>query len=173
MTHFVGLVVANDEMEVANLLAPFDENKDVPEYFAPSSKDDVEHMAKHYELDESDLENLCGQIEDWTNHKGAIQDGVLGKLTTYNPNSKWDWYVVGGRWSDVIPGLHRCLAEEVAKHFPEYTPAILVDAKGWHATQQYGWWGFSESTTEDPEIITKKLLEHAGKNVFVVDFHGA
>ena len=24
-------------------------------------------------------------------------------LTTYNPKSKWDWWVVGGRWSEEIP----------------------------------------------------------------------
>ena len=23
-----------------------------------------------------------------------------GETTTYNPNSKWDWYSIGGRWSD-------------------------------------------------------------------------
>jgi hypothetical protein len=23
-----------------------------------------------------------------------------GETTTYNPNSKWDWYAIGGRWSD-------------------------------------------------------------------------
>lgn len=23
-----------------------------------------------------------------------------GETTTYNPNSKWDWYEVGGRWND-------------------------------------------------------------------------
>ena len=23
-----------------------------------------------------------------------------GEITTYNPNSKWDWYSIGGRWSD-------------------------------------------------------------------------
>lgn len=27
-----------------------------------------------------------------------------GNLTsTYNPNSKWDWWVIGGRWSDSLP----------------------------------------------------------------------
>jgi hypothetical protein len=23
-----------------------------------------------------------------------------GETTTYNPNSKWDWYAIGGRWND-------------------------------------------------------------------------
>ena len=26
------------------------------------------------------------------------QNGDL--LSTYNPNSKWDWYTIGGRWNN-------------------------------------------------------------------------
>lgn len=29
------------------------------------------------------------------------EDG--NELSTYNPNSKWDWYTIGGRWSGGIP----------------------------------------------------------------------
>ena len=29
---------------------------------------------------------------------GLDEEGVY-RLTTYNPNSKWDWYEVGGRWT--------------------------------------------------------------------------
>lgn len=25
-----------------------------------------------------------------------------GELTTYNPNSKWDWYEIGGRWNNYL-----------------------------------------------------------------------
>lgn len=31
------------------------------------------------------------------------ETGRAYTLSTYNPNSKWDWYVVGGRWSDYFP----------------------------------------------------------------------
>lgn len=24
------------------------------------------------------------------------------ELSTYNPNSKWDWYEIGGRWKDIL-----------------------------------------------------------------------
>lgn len=30
-------------------------------------------------------------------------DGDGNVWTTYNPISKWDWYVIGGRWNDCIP----------------------------------------------------------------------
>lgn len=35
-------------------------------------------------------------------YKGYMdEDGNI--LSTYNPNSKWDWYVIGGRWSGYFP----------------------------------------------------------------------
>jgi len=43
--------------------------------------------------------------EDW--YKSEVEGCQLNehgdKTSTYNPQSKWDWYVVGGRWKDGIP----------------------------------------------------------------------
>lgn len=41
------------------------------------------------------------------------------ELTTYNPDSKWDWYTVGGRWDGEIPTLsgervNSCLVSEIS-----------------------------------------------------------
>lgn len=35
-------------------------------------------------------------------YKDEDYDNEGNELSTYNPNSKWDWYVVGGRWSNRI-----------------------------------------------------------------------
>jgi hypothetical protein len=34
-------------------------------------------------------------VKDWS---GQTLDKDGNTLTTYNPDSKWDWYVIGGRW---------------------------------------------------------------------------
>ena len=35
------------------------------------------------------------------NYEGCLNaDGDV--LSTYNPNSKWDWYEIGGRWKDIL-----------------------------------------------------------------------
>ena len=36
--------------------------------------------------------------------------GVAFHMSTYNPDSKWDWWVIGGRWAGMLPlkpGVHR------------------------------------------------------------------
>ena len=45
-------------------------------------------------------------------------EGVWCKYSTYNPDSKWDWYCVGGRWDKSIKTksgelVNECLADEI------------------------------------------------------------
>lgn len=41
--------------------------------------------------------------EDWNdNCWRKDENGVWAEYTTYNPNSKWDWYSVGNRWDNSI-----------------------------------------------------------------------
>lgn len=41
---------------------------------------------------------------DWNNNRWKINPETkeLEEYSTYNPHSKWDWYEVGGRWSNSI-----------------------------------------------------------------------
>lgn len=86
-----------------------------------------------------------------------------------NPNAKWDWWTVGGRWGNIVP-KNTCTVEQVANWFPDWQPSVLVDTSGWHAAKEWGWFG-SSSPSETPEIMAEKMKEHAGKRVWVVDFH--
>lgn len=86
-----------------------------------------------------------------------------------NPDAKWDWWSVGGRWADMVPGSN-CLIEDVPKHFTEWQPSVLIDAGGWHSAKEWGWFG-ANSPSDTPEIVAAKMTEHAGKRVWVVDFH--
>ena len=38
--------------------------------------------------------------DDWNGHEWRknVVTGEWERMSTYNPKSKWDWYVVGGRW---------------------------------------------------------------------------
>lgn len=41
--------------------------------------------------------------EDWDGNAYRLdENGVWAVYSTYNPDSKWDWYTVGGRWRDSI-----------------------------------------------------------------------
>ena len=174
MTHFVALVVAENEKQLEEILAPYDEQlPGVPRFeYLSEGKDwnEFESMAEHYKT--KDLSELVKHMEDWNGGPGEVRDGRLGYYTTWNDNAQWDWYVVGGRWEDIVPG-NQCLGEEVATHFEkkEYLPAVIVDRKGWHAEKDFGWFGSSTPVDGKEDIVKQKLEEHKGKNVFIVDFH--
>ena len=125
MTHFVGLVVADNIEQVEELLSPFNED-------------------------------LITR-DKWT--------------FIPNPNTKWDGYEIGGRWGNVTPD-NICLGYQVRQYFHDDPPTVLIDHSGWHAEEEFGWFGESQPTNT-PNIIEKKLEEHTDCTMYVVDFHGA
>lgn len=59
----------------------------MPEGYEELNLDDPEAVYALYRKEE-------GEYDDFD------EEGNL--LSTYNPNSKWDWYITGGRWSDQL-----------------------------------------------------------------------
>lgn len=82
---------------LASALEPFNENREVgpTQEFIPD--EDVAEMKRHYKTDT--LEDLVPHMEDWDGSPGGIHEGKLYRLCTRNPDSKWDWYEIGGRWT--------------------------------------------------------------------------
>lgn len=85
MSHFTVLVIGKD---VEEKLAPFQENNmnDCPkEYLKFKIRD--KNWKIHYFDNEEDFKNSWIEIEDWE------------EWYYENPNAKWDWYLIGWRWS--------------------------------------------------------------------------
>ena len=49
-----------------------------------------------------------------------------GEETTYNPDSKWDWYEIGGRWRDIL-GRRYVQVKDYPRDYSCY--AILNDGE--------------------------------------------
>jgi hypothetical protein len=102
--------------------------------------------------------------EDGTWFRGADED---------RPESKWDWWMIGGRWDDYIVPGNRCPASV----FPEsFTPlAILTPDGEWHENGTLGWFGSrsgGELSEEDWEKRVRELLQaHSDKVAVIVDYH--
>lgn len=64
-------------------------------------------------------------------------------LSTYNPNSKWDWYSVGGRWNKYIKTLDGEQVNEAYVNevdWKESTPFAFIAPNGeWHEKGEIGW----------------------------------
>jgi hypothetical protein len=89
---------------VAEALAPFDGNLEVPPYKLHLSHSGVRAIAGHFGLPESDLESIARKMPDWMGCAGGVDDLGLFASRTSNPNGKFDWYQIGGRWDGKITG---------------------------------------------------------------------
>lgn len=101
MSHYTVLVIG-DYPE--SQLEPFDENLEVERYCVGAvSDEDKEEMLSYYKGKGFDFESFdeCYKAkgEEWNCNQYVFEDGEWRVYSTYNPNSKWDWYVLGGRWS--------------------------------------------------------------------------
>lgn len=99
MSHFA-VTVIGDNPEAK--LQPFDESIRVDEYKVPiASYWWITANEWHLEPDMSQQEIYARWVARHpdSNDIRIDEDGTLYEMSTYNPASKWDYYVLGGRWS--------------------------------------------------------------------------
>lgn len=134
-------------------------------------------------------EDAWETVKEW-GYKIDEDDNIL---STYNPESKWDWYVIGGRWSEYLY-LKECnekgerLTADYA-YFDEVDwdymiemgriPFCFVDWDGdWHEKGEMGWFAMTKNEKDEDSwvdefkayIETLKIVEFQGE-VTVIDFH--
>jgi hypothetical protein len=92
MSHFTVLVIGDD---VEGQLAPFVESVEQGDEFAVFTPNP--EFMDEYEDNKADYPS----VEEFASSFGYHQkDGVWGSY--HNPNAKWDWYQIGGRWSGML-----------------------------------------------------------------------
>lgn len=207
MSHYSVLVITkpNDtdiEKNVAELLAPYNENIDVAPYVNKTKEAlmhelDTEYRARlHREIEYDGYALVCGPHNrhvrikddthvdllidqalngdrgkyelfayDWAGGCGFDADGNL--LTNQNPNSKWDWWQIGGRWSDDA-------TNDTAKviDLPEgfETFAVVTPDGVWHAEGDVGW--FACVSNEDDDYDFHKIVaDYEDYDCALVDCH--
>ena len=132
--------------------------------------------------------------EDWNDNRWRVnpETGKWESYTTYNPNSKWDYYVEGGRWDGSLKlkngeFTNTCLLSEIdwTDFAPEdrvrwhYTksslPFCLVIDGEWIEKGKMGWWAITTDEKSDAvwneEFFNaiNKLPENS--EVHLLDFH--
>jgi hypothetical protein len=97
--------------------------------------------------------------------------------STYNPNSKWDWYSVGGRWSGFLPNKknHATVKELLESPTKDWTPYALVTPEGrWCQHGEMGWFGMSSDEKDEAEWDTEVievLKKYPDAQAVLVDCH--
>lgn len=95
MSHYGVLVIHNEKQNIEELLAPYSENLEIEPYLKYKHDDALKMLRDEgYEDEEIDDALLESFVEEYSSY--SLKDGDV--YTTYNPNSKWDWYSIGGRF---------------------------------------------------------------------------
>lgn len=96
----------------------------------------VEYFKKGYPEFWNSFEDTYAEFgDDWNgNSWRKDEDGVWAVYSSYNPNSKWDWYSVGNRWSNSIKTksgefVDMCKFDEI--DFEPYSDDCYEGGKDW------------------------------------------
>ena len=210
MSHYTVTVVLpeapknNDHVEemLQTLLAPFNEELEVEPY-----KDRTEPVVEHWRhaterelrwpysvVRENDPEIDLGDPlavaafmnkrygDDSSEQAYHVDDEGLFQWSTYNPESKWDWYAIGGRWNGVLTMKDASGVEFKGNYGrkgdivePHITYAVLAEGV-WRSPGKMGWFGASsegEAEQVEYEKWFQKFWNGLGDDawVVVVDLH--
>lgn len=86
-------------------------------------------------------------------------DSEGNQLSTNNPNSKWDWYQVGGRWDGFLPTkdgrwVNETTVGELDLKSFQCTFALVKEGQ-WHEKGEMGWFSMVSQEKETDEWSTQ------------------
>lgn len=161
--HYTCLIITDNfdldvELIVANILAPFSEDIKV----APYDRDCICVTNKRFKKLVSDSDTPCPSC----NGKGSTR-------STYNPDAKWDYYEIGGRWDKMFGGnimpVNKLLQVERESLANEIF-AVLEPDGTWHEACPL----FDldeEQAAEWPEELIAILTKHENSKAILCDLH--
>ena len=116
-------------------------------------------------------------VKQYFNDDMIDENGNL--LSTYNPDSKWDWYEVGGRWNNVLTTQNGTKTNEDLVSEIDWNetscPFAFIDPIGrWYEKGEMGWWAIVANEKDKDswqEEFKKAVKEYNDCTVTVVDCH--
>ncbi len=114
MSHYAVLVIHNENQNFDKLLAPYSENLEVEPYLEYKHDDALKALRDEYGYEEEEIDDtlLESFVKEYSSY--SLKDGDV--YTTYNPNSKWDWYSIGGRFSDKLELTDEGIEEAIKQY---------------------------------------------------------
>ena len=115
MSHFAVLVLHNENQDIEKLLAPYDESLRVESYFEMTKEEALKNVKEEYVPYNDFLKEYTDEelIEWYVNEYNAYSLKEDGVYSSYNPNSKWDWYQIGGRFGGELELTDEGLQEAI------------------------------------------------------------
>lgn len=79
-------------------------DRPVPEYKEYLDKHEIKRMKEQYKV--ATEKALVKHMKDWNSIRGGYDKNGLYKISTYNKDGLFDYYVIGGRWGGFIKGMN-------------------------------------------------------------------
>lgn len=126
MSHFTVLVIGDNPEEQ---LQPFHEYEctGIKDEYVIFHAKPIDELNNEYEKHKDDYNSFEEFLQDWHGYE-MNENGQWGRWT--NPNAKWDWYLLGGRWAGFFrlkPGKYGTQGHHRAKDFAKITGEIVED----------------------------------------------
>lgn len=212
MSHFVGLCFGDFWEES---LEYYNEGIEVDRYIVHTKEEAIDICKKeHAERYEKALETLSnpeiseelkkyseqiienGLFLSWDDAWKIVKewgyelDKEKNLTSTYNPNSKWDWYIIGGRWDGYLPLIdpdsegnrvyvNSAVSSDIDWNYMlknDRIPFCYVTENGeWCESAKMGYWAIT-TDEKDPNDWTNEFKTYiksldADCLVTAVDFH--
>lgn len=144
-----------------------------------SNTDHINYLENEFPKKLNWTDDECYEHQkQWFEDDMVDEDGNL--LSTYNPNSKWDWYSIGGRWSGGLITKNGDHVDEAYVNEVDWDqtgiPFAFVTPIGmWKERGEMGWWAMvsNEKDEDDWKTEFKRMLNNIGDDacVTLVDCH--
>jgi len=208
MTHFtVGILMPPQELPdaeayIARLMSPYDECRNVESYVCydlDQANVDRQLMIHHLEQLLTSSNSMINVEYCQTRLKQLLKmtsrdyyeeylqghdifDDDGRPVSTRNPKSRWDWYVVGGRWDGWLLDRKTSGRRIVDNVVPvsqvlanEKFPFVLITPDGqWHERGKMGWWAMSTNEKDEAiwhEELRQLLQQYSDHQLVLVDAH--
>lgn len=119
MSHYAVLVLHKANQNIDDMLAPYSENLEVEPYKEYTKQEALDYIKKEYVPYNDFMKNYSDdELINWfVNQYGSYSIGKDGNIySTYNPNSKWDWYQIGGRFDGELHLTDEALLEGIKEY---------------------------------------------------------
>ena len=146
MSHFVVIVTGENFEEN---LAPFNEGGDEFCVFNKIDESDWELFQKESAEHAAKYKNFEEWVTNWHGASFSEENKAYGYFS--NPNAKWDWYVLGGRWENYF-----CLKKNVLSNYPnkKIEDRIYADMA---KVKDIDFEAMQENTTKEANLFYDKL----------------
>jgi hypothetical protein len=106
MSHYTVMVIGPEtDDDLAEALAPYDENKEMEpyrDYLDPDPSKFWTNNDGHLADWPAIIAEYAAKYPDSSDIPLLDEAGLPYEVSTYNPDSKWDWYAIGGRWAGTL-----------------------------------------------------------------------